>query len=258
MKKYILLLPILLLNIALIFSQNKAKDFTVNDCNGQSRSLFTELGNGKIIVFAFVMPCSSCIPASVSAYNSVQSFATSHPGRVLFYMADDYANTACATVSNWAKNNGMPNAIVFSNSAVNMLDYGAAGMPKIVAVGGTDGTVLYTEDGTLNATNLKNAITTALNATGVKDNLPANFQPSLFPNPIRSEAKYTFSLSQNSMVNISVFNILGENVQTVLSEKRSGGKNEVKVDCENLKSGVYFLKMQSTEGSDIMKFTVAK
>jgi hypothetical protein len=38
-----------------------AADFTANDCNGTSHHLFAELNAGKVVVVAFVMPCTDCI-----------------------------------------------------------------------------------------------------------------------------------------------------------------------------------------------------
>ena len=104
MKKYILksLLVLFVSNVS--FAQTTATDFTTNDCNGLSHHLFDELDNGNVIVISWVMPCSPCATYSLPAYSAVQSFATSHPGQVHFYMADDYANTSCSSLSGWGNN----------------------------------------------------------------------------------------------------------------------------------------------------------
>ena len=109
MKKYILksLLVLFVANVS--FAQTTATDFTTNDCNGVSHNLFNELDNGDVIVIAWVMPCSPCATYSLPAYSAVQSFASSHPGRVHFYMADDYANTSCTSLSSCGNNYNMTN-----------------------------------------------------------------------------------------------------------------------------------------------------
>ncbi|HRD39909.1 MAG TPA: hypothetical protein PLC65_14870, partial [Bacteroidia bacterium] len=70
----------------------------------------------------------------------------------LFYLVDDYANTSCPTLTSWALTNGMPNAIVFSNSAIDMYDYGSTGMPKIVVIGGANHQVFDNQNNSLNVT----------------------------------------------------------------------------------------------------------
>ena len=103
MKKYILTSLIFLFLASFSFAQ-MATDFTTNDCNGVSHHLFDELDNGDIIVICWVMPCVPCATYAGYASDAVQSFVTSHPGRVKYYLADDYANTACSNIDAWADN----------------------------------------------------------------------------------------------------------------------------------------------------------
>ena len=100
------------------FSQTTATNFICNDCASTSHTLFAELDAGKVIVLVWAMPCGSCIGPAQSAYSAAESFSSSHPGRVLFYLADDYANTSCSTLSSWATTNNMPNSTKFSNTAL--------------------------------------------------------------------------------------------------------------------------------------------
>ena len=46
---------------------------------------------GKVVVIAWPMPCGSCIAPCLSAYTEVQNYTSSYPGRVLYYLVDDYA-----------------------------------------------------------------------------------------------------------------------------------------------------------------------
>lgn len=134
--KRCILISLCILCAAITYSQTIATDFTADDCNGISHSLFTELDEGKVIVIAWVMPCFSCIGPALAAYTAVESFGSTHPGQVKFYLADDYANTSCASITSWASTNSMGESnAIFSKSDISMSDYGAAGMPKIVVVG---------------------------------------------------------------------------------------------------------------------------
>jgi len=123
-----------------------ATDFNVVDCDGVSHHLFGELDAGKIIVIAWIMPCTSCITDPLNAHNIVQTYASTHPGRVVMYIADDYANTVCSTVVGWSNFYGMTNSTKFSDPAITMSDYGVDGMPKIVVLGGSNHKVYYNEN----------------------------------------------------------------------------------------------------------------
>ena len=146
MKKYIFKSLLVLFAVNISFSQTTATNFTTNDCNGVSHHLFDELDNGNVVVIAWVMPCTPCATYSLPAYSAVELFATSHPGQVHFYMADDYANTSCSSLSSWGDNYNMSNSTFFSSTDVNMNDYGVAGMPKVVVLGGLDHHVYFNEN----------------------------------------------------------------------------------------------------------------
>ncbi len=123
-----------------------AVDFTVMDCAGATHNLFNELDNNKIIVIAWVMPCSTCITDPLAASNIVNNYASSHPGRVKFYLVDDYANTPCNGLDGWALAYGFSNITTFSHSDISMSGYGVDGMPKIVVLGGSNHRVYYNEN----------------------------------------------------------------------------------------------------------------
>ena len=127
--KTLILLLLFVLNYS-VYSQNNATDFTTEDCNGVMHNLFDSLDAGNIIVISWVMPCGPCATYTLPAYNAVQSFSLTHPGIVDFYLVDDYANTACASITNWASNYNMPIHTAFSSPVINMLDYGSLGMQK--------------------------------------------------------------------------------------------------------------------------------
>lgn len=139
-----------------------ATNFTEDDCEGISHTLFDELDQGKIIVIAWVMPCASCSYFGSSAYDAVQSFNESHPGIVEFYLTDDYANTSCSNISNWGTSNNMEHHTAFSSTAINMSDYGTDGMPKVVVLAGAEHRILYNENnGSITYDGVESAINSA-------------------------------------------------------------------------------------------------
>jgi hypothetical protein len=240
------------------FAQTTATNFTVNDCAGTNHDLFSELNAGKVVVISFVMPCASCIGPSLSAFNEVQNYSSSYPGRVVFYLADDYGNTSCTTLNNWANTNGMSGAnAVFSNTAVNMSNYGSSGMPKIVVLAGTNHQIFFNQNNGLNVTNLNNAIAQGL-VTGIAENAKADFKLSLFPNPsTTNKTTLQYSLSENSDVTIEIYNALGAKVKSTSFENQAVGKHESIMDFNVLDNGIYFVKLNAGKNSQVLKFNVA-
>jgi hypothetical protein len=143
-----------------VSSASTATDFTADDCNGVTHNLFSELDAGKIIVIAWIMPCNTCITDPLKAYNLVKSYATTNPGRVVFYLADDYADSPCAAITGFGNAYGMTDCDKFASAEVSMDDYGAAGMPKIAVFGGSDHLVYYNRN--QSSEGLKEAIDKAI------------------------------------------------------------------------------------------------
>lgn len=259
MKKILLIGFTLFLNVIIAYGQTTATDFTLTDCSGNPHNLFTDLDAGKVIVISFVMPCASCIGPSVSAYNTVGNYATSNPGRVLFYLSDDNGTTPCSTLTNWASQNGMPNATVISNTALKMSQYNGngVGMPKIVVLGGTNHSVFYNENNGNNLHTIDAAINLALTATGVAESENNLENLNVFPNPVKNNATVVYSLTQPTEVSCEVFNILGEKIKTIAVEKQPAGKQKIQFDVETFTNGIYFIKINTVDASEIVKFTVA-
>ncbi len=257
MKKLILSSAFLLL-VCITFGQTTATNFVSNDCNGTSHNLFSELDAGKIIVLAWVMPCTSCITDPVSAYTEVQGYATSHPGKVLFYLLDDYGNTSCTSLSAWANTYAMTNSTNFSDNHISMTDYGTPGMPKIVVLGGSNHQVYFNQNSS--SSGVKAAIDQAIadNPVGVAENVNTNIAINTFPNPANNVLNVEFTLTQKSVVNMEVINLVGANVMNVTNEPlNKKGTHNAQIDVSALTNGVYFLKITTPEGASMTKFVVS-
>jgi hypothetical protein len=82
-----------------------------------------------------------------------------------------------------------------------------------------------------------------------------------YPNPFNPSTKIKFTIPNNvilsgaknlTQVQLKVFDILGNEIATLVNEELPAGEYEVKFDAGNLSSGMYFYKLQA--GS----FTVTK
>jgi hypothetical protein len=66
-----------------------------------------------------------------------------------------------------------------------------------------------------------------------------------YPNPFNPETVIQFDIPQASFVNLSIFNVLGELVATVVNEQLSVGVYNVQFNASSLPSGLYIYKLQT-------------
>lgn len=99
---------------------------------------------------------------------------------------------------------------------------------------------------------------------GVEDQTSINNKYDLFqnyPNPFNPETTIKYSIpasNKNVFVNLKIYDILGKEVKTLVSEEQSAGIYEVKFNGGNLASGVYLYKLDAGNFSDSKKFIFMK
>ena len=57
---------------------------------------------------------------------------------------------------------------------------------------------------------------------------------------------------------INVYDILGNEITTLVNEEKSAGNYEIEFNGSNLSSGIYFYRMQAGTFSDTKKFILMK
>ena len=79
-----------------------------------------------------------------------------------------------------------------------------------------------------------------------KPSVPAAFEllPN-FPNPFNARTTLAFSLPAEGRITVTVFNLLGEQVKTVLEGDLLAGAHSAHVDMGDLPSGVYFYQVEA-------------
>jgi Putative Ig domain/Bacterial Ig domain/FlgD Ig-like domain len=83
------------------------------------------------------------------------------------------------------------------------------------------------------------------------------------PNPLNPETKITFTLAQAGRVRMTIFDIQGRQVKTLIDEYRAVGDHEVRWDGSDVRqgrvaSGLYFVKVQAPEAQVVQRITVLK
>ncbi|HTN45722.1 MAG TPA: T9SS type A sorting domain-containing protein [Flavipsychrobacter sp.] len=219
-----------------------ATDFTATDCNSTAHNLYSELASGKVVVLTWVMPCGSCVSGGNAAENAVQSFATSHPGKVSFWLIDDFGDTPCGSLSSWANSNGITTPVFFGNAgnAIDENDFGGSGMPHVVVIS-PDKTILYNKKN--GATNDEPGITAAI-AQGLTTLSVAEIKPEtidISPNPATGTIRISYVKA------IKAVKVIAANGQ-VLLDQNFNSKYNPSIDIHSLATGIYNVVITDIEG----------
>ena len=88
--------------------------------------------------------------------------------------------------------------------------------------------------------------------------VPAQFELSQnYPNPFNPSTTINFSIPVDSHINILVFDVLGQEVTSLLSGFKLSGSYKINFDAGKFNSGVYFYKLTAS-GVDGSEFTSTK
>ncbi|MCL4280087.1 MAG: right-handed parallel beta-helix repeat-containing protein, partial [Ignavibacteriaceae bacterium] len=91
------------------------------------------------------------------------------------------------------------------------------------------------------------------------ENIPNEFQLfQNFPNPFNPSTTIKFQLENSGFVSLTVYNVLGNEVATIINEFKSSGKYEVRFDASELSSGIYFVRLQQDSFIQTIKMTLLK
>lgn len=80
-----------------------------------------------------------------------------------------------------------------------------------------------------------------------------------YPNPFNPVTDIKFNLPQNSFVTLKIYNVLGEEVSSlIINEYRDAGRYSVKFDGSNLASGIYYYTIDAGVYKDVKKMVLIK
>ncbi|HMS64051.1 MAG TPA: kelch repeat-containing protein [Ignavibacteria bacterium] len=90
-------------------------------------------------------------------------------------------------------------------------------------------------------------LTDTLNTVGITNissHNPGNyFLSQNYPNPFNPATKINYELGVTNYVSIIVYDVLGNEIESLVNQKQNAGRYEVEFDGSNLTSGVYFYKL---------------
>jgi len=88
---------------------------------------------------------------------------------------------------------------------------------------------------------------------------PSDFYLSQnYPNPFNPVTNVKYSIPQSSFVSIKIYDILGNEVATLINEEKPAGEYEIKFNGDNLSSGVYFYRLETNEFQKTLSMVLMK
>ena len=97
-----------------------------------------------------------------------------------------------------------------------------------------------------------------------EDNFPSQDTPHNFflgqnyPNPFNPQTTIQFSIPKESFVTLQLFDVLGKDIEVLLSERLRAGIYRVSWNAQNLPSGIYFYRLKAGIFADTKKLTLLK
>jgi len=79
-----------------------------------------------------------------------------------------------------------------------------------------------------------------------------------YPNPFNPSTTINFSLAKAGVVKLTVYNIIGEKVQTLMNSYMNAGQHKAVFNASNLPSGIYFYELQTPEYNNVKKMMLVK
>jgi carboxypeptidase T len=101
-----------------------------------------------------------------------------------------------------------------------------------------------------------------INPSGIRNlnnDIPKTFAlEQNYPNPFNPSTHIKFQLPRAEFVTITIFDMLGKKVETLVSERKNAGYYDVSFDGTSLASGMYFYKIEAGNFTDTKKMILIK
>ena len=157
------------------------------------------------------------------------------------------------------------NSNIFTSTTYSVPDFLGNDKPArpIIPTGNLVNTVSRDYDGLVRSTTNPPGAYTSSTSTSVKNYLNDGLKNSFrlnqnYPNPFNPTTTIIYSLSKTAFVTLKIFDGLGREVTTLVSENKLPGMYETKFDGTKLSSGVYFYKLTAGNFVDTKKLILIK
>ena len=104
-------------------------------------------------------------------------------------------------------------------------------------------------------------LTVETSVTNLDDtkNLPTDFVlQQNYPNPFNPTTIISFSIPSSTFTSLKVYDVLGNEVATLVNEEKPAGSYEINFNASSLSSGTYFYKLQAGSFMETKKMILLK
>jgi hypothetical protein len=102
-------------------------------------------------------------------------------------------------------------------------------------------------------------ITVSLSNAPSSPSLPTTYALNQnYPNPFNPTTEIAFDLPEPSHVNLTIYNVLGQTVETLMDRDMEAGSHTVTWDASKSASGVYFYRISANNFTDTKKMLMLK
>ncbi|HTX19881.1 MAG TPA: T9SS type A sorting domain-containing protein [Bacteroidota bacterium] len=253
--------------------------------SGTGTSLFAASSSNNIIYRstdngANWVPADSGLSTANAIIGSGSNFIAG--GVTGVYLSTDNAKSWSQLTTDWGIQNTQPTGFVTGGSTVfgvsdAAIDIGAANgtnwteitppftlQDPLNAVAiidtnlfiGTNNDHAFTKDATVWSYSVKSIVT---GVTNQAVNAPTDFVLNQnYPNPFNPSTTISFDLPVGSKVSLKIFNLLGQEVATLVSGEKEGGSYSVRWNASGMASGEYFYRLEAGGFTQVKKLMLLK
>jgi hypothetical protein len=224
-------------------STNNGSSWTQTSLNNQSIQSFFIKGNDIFAgtyysagIYLSTNSGTSWTPSTI-ANRSFYSFAVS--GNTIFAGSDGYGvYTSTNEGVNWIQRNE-----------------GFAGNPRVYGLCILNGYIFAATDYSM----YRRPLSDFVGIIPISEQVPVDFSlEQNFPNPFNPETKIRFAIPKSSYTKIVVYDALGKELETLVSEQLNAGTYEIDWNASGNPSGVYFYKIVADGYSRVKKMMLIK
>jgi len=210
----------------------KMNTLVITDANGSSQTLYFGRNASDVVLSTYEMPPSPPAGAFDVRFTSGRMLEVVENGKTATYPIAISTTAFPVTISWNVTSQNVAASLNIGDKPVVMSGKGSA---KVTSASGVS--LKLTGDATI----------------------PVAFSLSQnYPNPFNPTTNIKYSLPEDSKVKLTVFNLIGQEVVTLVNETQKAGYQSVQFNAANLPSGVYFYRIDAGKFNAVKKMVLIK
>lgn len=261
------------------YSHAQIVDFTLQDSDNGWHTLFTYLGNDKVVVLNFwsEQNCPPCIAFASTLEGIYTSYGTNTAGVIV--LSIEITQKSYVQIDTWRNTNGVSYPAIGGDqgppSGNGYLAYsywnsewsGTLGMimPQLIVIhpdAGNPGNSTVNWQSPFGGPVVPGddaAIRTAIDGyTGIQDQNLLDGKISIFPNPATDFVNVQFVNRSSEEVSVNIFNIIGEKINLPIITTANNGVTSNRINTSELANGYYMVQIKTETATKTMRLQIIK